>query len=202
MGDYENAIKSQLRAVELEPFSGNSLVESSSFNGHWTVPRKSNWRASPERKRWYLKLEWLAAVECVGSVPHLVILTLSMFALLVAVLDINDQRQVVVPGVNVPLPGLCAYQQLVGHDCPGCGLTRCFVCLADGEIASAWSYNAVGTVFFVIVVFQIPFRTLQIRRLTHGQAAIRLCRELWVIWPLLIVLLTQWLIRSITQLVV
>jgi hypothetical protein len=126
-----------------------------------------------------------------------VILGLSVATLLVALaLDISEQGRVVIPIVDISLPGVCAYQQLTGQHCPGCGLTRCFVALAHGDAAGAWSYNAVGVVFFFVVLFQIPYRALQIWRLGRGRTALRLCGELWVIWPFLIALLTQWVIRS------
>ncbi len=133
--------------------------------------------------------------------PHLVILLVSVMTVLVGrALDVSDRSRVVIPGVNLSLPGFCAYQRFTGHDCPGCGLTRSFVCLANGDIASAWSYNAVGSVLFVVVVLQIPYRVIQILRLRSGGPAIRLCNELWIIWPFLTALLAQWLIRSIVQL--
>ena len=135
-------------------------------------------------------------------IPHLVILALSVIAVLVARgLDVSSQSQVVIPGVNVSLPELCTYRQLVGHDCPGCGLTRSFVSLANGDAAAAWSYNVVGPIFFVLVLFQIPFRALQVWRLTSGRSAVCLGRELWMVWLLVIALLAQWLIGSMAQFV-
>ena len=128
---------------------------------------------------------------------HVAILVLSVMAVFVArALDVSRQSQVVIPGVNVALPGLCTYRQLVGHDCPGCGLTRSFVSFAHGDAAGAWSYNVVCPVFFVLVLFQIPFRALQIWRLKFGRTALRLCSELWIIGPLWLALLAQWLVRS------
>ena len=138
--------------------------------------------------------------DSADTTPHIVILLLAVLTVFLAcTLNVSDQRRIVIPVANVSLPGICMYRQFLAHDCPGCGLTRSFVSLANGDIVSACSYNAVGSVFFVIVVFQIPYRALQIWRLTHGRSAIRLCSELWVIWPLLIALLAQWLIRLIVE---
>jgi hypothetical protein len=131
------------------------------------------------------------------TLSHLVILLLAVLITLAAgTLRVSEQSRVEIPGLGLPLPDVCAYQQLVGHDCPGCGLTRSFVCVAHGDLPRAWSYHVTGPVLFALVVFQIPYRALQLWRLTRGRAAMRLCGELWIVWPLLIALLTQWAVRA------
>lgn len=42
----------------------------------------------------------------------------------------------------------CPVYMLTGHPCPGCGVTRAFFALADGDVSLALSYNA----FALIVV--------------------------------------------------
>ncbi len=128
---------------------------------------------------------------------HVILLALSVTVLLLAsLLSIRDRSQVIVPLLQLPLPELCTMRRLFGIDCPGCGLTRCFISLAHGDIAAAWSYNPAGLWLFLMIAFQIPFRSYQLWRLGRGQ------RELVVPWVLqvalailAIALLTQWTLR-------
>lgn len=82
-----------------------------------------------------------------------------------------------------------------GVDCPGCGLTRCFVAMGHGQVAVAWGYHPVGVVLFGVLVAQIPYRLFQIRRLRRGQPE----WSHWVLWALLwlfvVAILAQWLLR-------
>ena len=64
-------------------------------------------------------------------------------------------RQVRLPLLGV-LPETCATQLRLGIDCPGCGLTRCFMYSAHGDFASAWQSNSVGVFAFVYLLFQLP----------------------------------------------
>src|SRR5262249_47049977 len=96
---------------------------------------------------------------------HIILLALSSGVLLAAaILSIRDRSQVVLPGLQLPIPELCTMRRLVGIDCPGCGLTRCFISLAHGDLAAAWSYNPAGLWLFLIMAFQIPFRSYQLWR--------------------------------------
>lgn len=39
------------------------------------------------------------------------------------------------------LPELCLFQRIWGIQCPGCGMTRAFLSLANFEWIQAWQYN-------------------------------------------------------------
>lgn len=129
---------------------------------------------------------------------HLVLLLLSSGVLiLAAILRVQDSEQVVVPWIEVSVPGSCSYRLLLGIPCPGCGLTRCFVSLAHGDLLKAWQYNAVGVFFFVLVVLQIPFRLGQLWRVQHGLPEWQF--GYWDTLPLgllIVLLLIQWLWRT------
>jgi Protein of unknown function (DUF2752) len=39
------------------------------------------------------------------------------------------------------LPPLCFFHALTDIDCPGCGMTHAFLCLARGDVAGAWAFH-------------------------------------------------------------
>ena len=130
--------------------------------------------------------------------PHWFILvgSLVVFALALA-LSVRGEEQVIVPVAGRPLPGLCGSRMLLGVQCPGCGLTRCFINLAhsisntvlaggdalQGELAGAtkraagardnlaraWHFNPGGLLLFAAMLAQIPFRSWRLWRIYRGQ---------------------------------
>lgn len=52
------------------------------------------------------------------------------------------------------LPSSCLSRELFGTPCPGCGLTRSFVCLTHGEFAKSISYHRMGITLYVFFLFQ------------------------------------------------
>lgn len=48
------------------------------------------------------------------------------------------------------LPSLCPFYNLTGLPCPGCGLTRAFVCLGHGHWRDAWHWHPLGWLIFLI----------------------------------------------------
>lgn len=75
-------------------------------------------------------------------------------------LSVGDQRQVLIPLINLPLPELCTFRRQLSLDCPGCGLTRSFIYLAHGNVASAWNLNWVGVIIFGYTLVQLPLSLL------------------------------------------
>lgn len=69
------------------------------------------------------------------------------------------------PLVDVPLPTVCMMKRRFGVDCPGCGLTRCFLSMAHGRFAAAWDYHPAGAGLFLLVIAQVPYRAYQCWRL-------------------------------------
>ena len=47
---------------------------------------------------------------------------------------------------------LCYFKRWTDLPCPGCGLTRCFVCIAHGRFADAVHYHPFGPLVFLIAV--------------------------------------------------
>ena len=130
---------------------------------------------------------------------HATILTIAMAVVLAAVaLEVSDA-----PGVQAPiigrLPGTCSWKRMFAMDCPGCGLTRCFVTLAQGEVRRAWNFNPAGLLLFGVVLYQLPFRTVQLWRLRQGMRDYRhgMVTIYIVIWCVVGALLLQWIWRVI-----
>jgi hypothetical protein len=131
------------------------------------------------------------------SLYHVILLVLcSGVLLLAAVLSVRGGSQVVLPVLGIPLPELCMMRRLTGMGCPGCGMTRSFIALAHGDVASAWSYNPAGLFWFAVMAFQIPFRSYQLWRIRHGLPEAELSRTAVATFVLLgVLLLGQWALR-------
>src|SRR5438477_406599 len=92
---------------------------------------------------------------------HLGWLLLALVVLTIALVCRVPEAAVTLPGVATPLPEVCLSRRLFGLDCPGCGLTRCFVSLAHGEVSRAWRFNPAGLLWFAALLWQIPYRAGQ-----------------------------------------
>ena len=106
-------------------------------------------------------------------------------------------------GINMPfwgtLPGICTWKNFLGIDCPGCGLTRCFVEIAHGNWKRAWQYNPAGFLIFGLVIYQIPFRGIQLWRLWGGEQDLRHSVYLinFAAWGIVVSLLAQWIVKHL-----
>jgi hypothetical protein len=128
---------------------------------------------------------------------HCLLLALCAGVLLAAaLLSVRGTSSVVLPGINLPLPALCMSRRVLGIDCPGCGMTRCFIALAHGDVAAAWSFNPAGLLLFAMMAFQVPYRTLQLWRIRRGQAELSLPRTAQLaLIVFAAALLVQWVVR-------
>jgi len=140
----------------------------------------------------------IASEEEPDTALHWSILLAAMGVLLLAaILQVRGPETVVIPVVDIPLPGSCTYKKFVGMDCPGCGLTRCFISLAHGRPLAAWFFNPAGILFFAIVAGQLPFRGIQIWRIRRGMTELRLRRlGNFLLGFLVVALFSQWIVRS------
>ncbi len=125
---------------------------------------------------------------------HAIFLVLSIAILvLAATMSVNDGTKVTPPLLSTPLPELCNLRRFFGIDCPGCGMTRCFISIAHGDLLAAWNYNAGGILLFGLVVAQIPYRSAQMWRVSHGHTEWQPRRLMtWLSEVLVIMLLVQW----------
>ena len=127
---------------------------------------------------------------------HRGILVLSAGVLLAALLlAVTREGHVKLPLVGIAMPWGCVWRQVTGLDCPGCGLTRCFVAAAHGNFAAALKFHPMGAVLFVAVVAQLPYRGMQLWRLARGKKELKCPLLLAVPWLLGAGFVVQWVLK-------
>ncbi len=128
---------------------------------------------------------------------HIGALLLSILVLAACLsLEVSSPTQVSVPWIGVTLPGTCLWREVFGVDCPGCGMTRCFVSLAHGDVAAGWAFHPTGLLLFAALIYQIPYRTLQIIRLAKGRHEMHHDRMVVCCGIVVALLLVQWVGRT------
>lgn len=129
-----------------------------------------------------------------GVLLHGTFLSISLLIVAAScLLTIRDHHLVMVPVIDMPLPGTCTFRELTGLPCPGCGLTRSFISLGHARLREAWNYNPAGYMFFAIVLFQLPYRIYQMVRVMRGYDAYRFERvDTWALVVLVAALVGQW----------
>lgn len=55
-------------------------------------------------------------------------------------------------GSILGIPSICAFHNVTGIPCPGCGLTRSFVCCGHGDFNQALVWHPLGPMFFAVLV--------------------------------------------------
>jgi hypothetical protein len=132
---------------------------------------------------------------------HVTWLLLALAVLAIALVCRVPEAGVTLPGVATPLPEICLSRRLFGLDCPGCGLTRCFVSLAHGEIGCAWRFNPAGLLWFAALAWQIPYRAAQLYLLRRGrELAVRRGFTEGLILALMLACLAQWAVKVAVRL--
>jgi hypothetical protein len=82
---------------------------------------------------------------------------------------------------------------LLGIECPGCGLTRSFVALAEFDVSASLRFHRAGWLVALAVVVQVPYRLFAIWELRR-----RVIERPWLAWLgflVLAVLVVDWLLR-------
>lgn len=129
---------------------------------------------------------------------HREMLAVSLIVLVLAFAMVElPGGRVAVRGLTAyPLPPSCATRSLMGVRCPGCGLTRSFIHLAEGDWRASWQSHRLGWLMAASVLFQLPYRLLALRR--RGTSPIP-ARWLAVLSGVLIALLIiNWLADVVT----
>jgi hypothetical protein len=94
-----------------------------------------------------------------------------------------------------PIPHTCAAQIWFGIKCPGCGLTRSIIHLAEGNWRGSWHSHRLGGLMAAVIAFQIPYRLLALRR--PGQMLIAPPLQAVFAYALIALLVVNWLVEAV-----
>lgn len=103
-----------------------------------------------------------------------------------------DQRVAPRGFADYPLPETCLARAAWGGRCPGCGLTRSFIRLAEGDWRGAAAAHRLGWLLALAVLLQVPYRWYCLSRGDCSAAFLVACR--WFGWFLVCLLLANWLL--------
>ena len=111
-------------------------------------------------------------------------------------MKVSGTRFVYMPGSILPMPETCTSKLLFGIDCPGCGMTRAFIAISQGELFRAWNFNPASFLAYLFVAVQLPWQSYQMYRLWIGQRSVE---SYWIyVLPLVLAaaMIIQWLCRT------
>ena len=87
----------------------------------------------------------------------------------------------------------CGFLSLTGYKCPGCGSQRAIHALLNGDVATAFRYNAM---LFIAVPWILLCLFAETQRVRNPRLYARLHPSV-LIWLFLAMLLAWWLLRNI-----
>jgi hypothetical protein len=61
------------------------------------------------------------------------------------------------------IPHFCLIDNITGHECPVCGITRAFCELSNGNLSNAYRLNRTSILIAFYFIAQIPLRFLSIK---------------------------------------
>ncbi len=98
---------------------------------------------------------------------HVQILAIACAALALAFAleELPDGRVAFRGLARIPLPQTCFSRSWLGLKCPGCGLTRSIVHLAEGDWNASWRSHRLGSLLALAIAVQFPYRLLALSRL-------------------------------------
>jgi hypothetical protein len=88
----------------------------------------------------------------------------SVFVLAFLLRELPDGRVTLRGLPEFPLPQACASRALFGLRCPGCGLTRSIIHIAEGNWQASWHDHRLGGLMAILIAVQIPYRLYALRR--------------------------------------
>jgi hypothetical protein len=93
------------------------------------------------------------------------------------------------------LPHSCMSRSMFHFDCPGCGLTRSFILLAEGRFAASFARHHVGIPLALATLLQLPYRTQ--RLLQPGRDWFPKPWRRAFSWMLILMLLGNWVVKQL-----
>ena len=130
---------------------------------------------SPSRRHW--EVLGVACVVC---------------ALAFALQETPDGRVAFRGLAQIPLPQTCVSRNVFGVRCPGCGLTRSVIHMAEGDWRASWRSHRLGGLLALLIALQIPYRLLALRRPDRPLLPVRW--QIWLSSALIALLIGNWLI--------
>jgi Protein of unknown function (DUF2752) len=95
---------------------------------------------------------------------HILAIAFAVVILAFVLVEVSDGRVAVRGFTRYPLPEGCMSRYLFGLNCPGCGLTRSIIHLAEGDWRASWRSHRLGGLMAAVIAFQIPYRLLALSR--------------------------------------
>lgn len=92
----------------------------------------------------------------------LFVLVLCGAVFLASVLLDTTSEQVTLFGWDVP--ALCAWRNMTGMECMGCGLTRSFVFMGHLQFIEAFKLHWMGPALYIFSTAQVPYRLMNLFR--------------------------------------
>ncbi len=87
----------------------------------------------------------------------------------------------------------CGFLSLTGYKCPGCGSQRAIHALLNGDVVTAFRYNAM---LFIAVPWILLCLFAETQRVRNPRLYARLHPSV-LIWLFLVIVLAWWLLRNI-----
>ena len=111
--------------------------------------------------------------------------------------EVSNGRVAVRGFTGCPLPECCLSRRLFGLKCPGCGLTRSIIHLAEGDWRASWRSHRLGGLIAALIVLQIPYRLMALRRPDRALIPVR-----WLVvfgYVLIALLIGNWLMDVLSS---
>ncbi len=127
---------------------------------------------------------------------QVIMLVCGAWALAFALQELPDGR-VSVRGVpQLPMPQVCASRSLFGIKCPGCGLTRSIIHLAEGNWYQSWRCHRLGSLIAIVITLQIPYRLNALY--ARGRPVVGPWWQAALGYALITLLLVNWILDVVT----
>lgn len=125
---------------------------------------------------------------------HVVLLAMSVciVALAYLLVIVPDERIAFRGFEDRPFPHTCTMRSLFGIACPGCGLTRGTILLAQGRFLEAQSMHRLTWLFAALILGQIPYRLWCLHRRESAPSGRRW--PILILWTVIAVTLGNWLL--------